>query len=68
VIPAAHQEAAAALEETPGCSLDFEGGPGMSPVVGDGKPVPISIESFHATRKRFEADTHEELPPVGGLQ
>ena len=29
---------------------------------------PISIESFHATRKRFEADTHEELPPVGGLQ
>ena len=29
VIPAAHREAAEALEESPGCSLDFEGGPGM---------------------------------------
>jgi nitrate reductase beta subunit len=70
VIPAAHQEAARSLEETPGCSLDFEGGPGMGTVtpVGEVKPVPVSIESFHVTKKRFEADRHDELPPVGGLQ
>ncbi|MFN8146843.1 MAG: nitrate reductase subunit beta [Candidatus Nanopelagicales bacterium] len=70
VIPAAHQEAAAALEEAPGCSLDFDGGPGMGQTtpVGEVRPVPVSIESFHATRTRFEADKHEDLPPVGGLQ
>ena len=70
VIPAAHQEAAAALEESPGCSLDFDGGPGMGQTtpVGEVRPVPVSIESFHTTRRRFEADKHEDLPPVGGLQ
>jgi nitrate reductase beta subunit len=66
VIPAAHQEAAEALEESPGCSLDFEGGPGMQPAVGDGKPVPVSIESFHLTKQRFEAETTAELPSGGG--
>ena len=34
VIPAAHREAAEALEESPGCSLDFEGGPGMQGSIG----------------------------------
>jgi nitrate reductase beta subunit len=68
VIPRAHQEAAAALEESPGCSLDFEGGPGMQPVVGDGKAVPVSIESFHLTKARFEADSNADLPTGGGSQ
>jgi nitrate reductase beta subunit len=68
VIPAAHQEAASALEEAPGCSLDFEGGPGMgeSTAVGGVRPVPVSIESFHLTKQRALAAEHAELPEAGG--
>jgi nitrate reductase beta subunit len=67
VIPAAHREAAEALEESPGCSLDFDGGPGMqgSPVDRSG-PVPVSIESFHLTKQRAEAEAYAALPEAGG--
>ena len=56
VIPAAHREAAEALEEAPGCSLDYEGGPGMQ---GGRRrparaPIPVSIESFHLTKQRAD--------------
>ncbi|MBI1378310.1 MAG: nitrate reductase subunit beta [Frankiales bacterium] len=66
VIPAAHQEAADALEET-GCSLDFEGGPGIGQLtpVGEVRPVPVSIESFHVAKKRALADSHAQLKQDG---
>ena len=51
----AHQLEAAVLEE-PGCSLSFEGGPGMyeSGPFGEasGGPVPVAVESFHALKHR----------------
>ena len=62
VIPAAHAESAAGLEElATGCSLDHEGGPGMGGAgpFGDGpfgeasgRPVPIAVENFHALASR----------------
>ncbi|MBX6723941.1 MAG: nitrate reductase subunit beta, partial [Dactylosporangium sp.] len=67
VIPAAHAETAAGLEEmATGCSLDYSGGPGMGGAgpFGDGpfgeasgRPVPVAIENFHAlaARQRSEA-------------
>ena len=60
------QEAADALEET-GCSLDFEGGPGIGQLtpVGEVKPVPVSIESFHVAKKRALADRHAQLQQDG---
>jgi nitrate reductase beta subunit len=55
VIPTAYAERGHQLEEA-GCSLDFEGGPGMydSGPFGEasGRPVPVSIETFHALRER----------------
>jgi nitrate reductase beta subunit len=55
VIPTAYAERGHQLEET-GCSLDFEGGPGMydSGPFGEasGRPVPVSIETFHALKQR----------------
>jgi nitrate reductase beta subunit len=59
VIPTAHAEQAAQLDEL-GCSLETEGGPGMygSGPFGEasGRPVPVSIETFHALRQRQESD------------
>ncbi|WP_226920695.1 nitrate reductase subunit beta [Georgenia subflava] len=59
VIPTAHAEAAANLEEM-ACSLDFEGGPGMggSGPFGSssGQPSPASVENFHALKQRQTAD------------
>jgi nitrate reductase / nitrite oxidoreductase, beta subunit len=49
------------VEET-GCSLDFEGGPGMymtgSGPFGEasGTPMPMAVETFHALRDRQTAD------------
>ena len=62
VIPAAHAETAHGLEElATGCSLDYEGGPGMagSGPFGEvsGRPVPIAVENFHALADRQRADT-----------
>ncbi len=56
VIPKAHAEQGARLEEL-GCSLDYEGGPGMSGPFGEasGRPEPVSVESFHALRERQES-------------
>jgi nitrate reductase beta subunit len=62
VIPAAHAETAYGLEElATGCSLDYEGGPGMggSGPFGEvsGRPTPIAVESFHALADRQRSDT-----------
>ncbi|MFB7256224.1 nitrate reductase subunit beta [Streptomyces nojiriensis] len=55
VIPTAYEAEGRQLEET-GCSLDFEGGPGMydSGPFGEasGRPVPVSVETFHALKER----------------
>jgi nitrate reductase beta subunit len=55
VIPSAYAERGHALEEA-ACSLDFDGGPGMleSGPFGEasGRPVPVSVETFHALRQR----------------
>jgi nitrate reductase beta subunit len=44
-----------------GCSLDTEGGPGMygSGPFGEasGRPMPVSVETFHALRQRQTGDT-----------
>ena len=52
----------AGLEElATGCSLDYEGGPGMggSGPFGEtsGRPVPIAVENFHALADRQRSDT-----------
>jgi nitrate reductase beta subunit len=56
VIPSAYAaDEGHALEET-GCSLSFDGGPGMyeSGPFGEasGGPVPVAVETFHALRQR----------------
>jgi nitrate reductase beta subunit len=55
VIPTAYQAEGRQLEEI-GCSLDHEGGPGMyagGPFgEGSGRPVPVSVETFHALKER----------------
>ena len=58
VIPKAHAETAHDLEEM-GCSLDFDGGPGMGDegVFGSGSrgPVPVAIETYQSIKARQEA-------------
>lgn len=62
VIPASHTEPVEGLEEV-GCSLDYEGGPGMyisgSGPFGEasGQPAPASVETFHALRDRQTSDS-----------
>ena len=55
VIPTAYAAEGRQLEEI-GCSLDYEGGPGMysgGPFgEASGRPVPVSVETFHALRER----------------
>ena len=60
-IPTAYEADAHHLEEI-GCSLDVDGGPGM--LVGSGpfgeasgRPMPVSVETFHALRDRQTSDT-----------
>ncbi|MEV1243287.1 nitrate reductase subunit beta [Nonomuraea sp. NPDC049750] len=68
VIPKAHAEQGARLEESAtGCSLDYEGGPGMSGPFGEssGLPDPVAVENFHALRERQSGD---ELEDVGELR
>ncbi len=62
VIPAAHAETAAGLEELDtGCSLDYEGGPGMggSGPFGEasGRYAPVAVENFQALAARQRGDT-----------
>ncbi|WP_067186740.1 nitrate reductase subunit beta [Microtetraspora niveoalba] len=59
VIPTAHPEQGPEMEELDtGCSLDYEGGPGMGGPFGEasGEPAPIAVETFHALRHRQESD------------
>src|SRR3954451_2438783 len=66
VIPSAYAQLGHQLEET-ACSLDFDGGPGMldSGPFGEssGRPVPVSVETFHALKDRQTAD--EPADPKG---
>ena len=59
VIPPAHAEQAHDLEEM-GCSLDFEGGPGMGGAgpfgSSSGEPVPVAIENYNSLKSRQTAD------------
>ena len=61
VIPTAYEETGRQLEEI-GCSLDYDGGPGMyltgSKPFGEasGRPVPVAVETFHALRHRQTGD------------
>ncbi|MEO3795057.1 nitrate reductase subunit beta [Nonomuraea sp. B10E15] len=69
VIPKAHAEQGARLEETAtGCSLDYEGGPGMAGPFGEasGRPSPIAVESFHALRERQAGDELDEADELRG--
>ncbi|MFE2867560.1 nitrate reductase subunit beta [Embleya sp. NPDC059259] len=73
VIPSAAIGDARRLEESAlpeGCSLDFEGGPGMggSGPFGEasGAPVPVSVENFHALRDRGTADRPADTSGRGG--
>ena len=61
VIPKAHVEQAHDLEEM-GCSLDFDGGPGMqdSGPFGEasGRPVPVAVETFNALKQPADLRGH----------
>ena len=63
VIPKAHVEQAHDLEEM-GCSLDFDGGPGMQDTSpfgeASGRPVPVAVETFNALRDRQTSGGLEE--------
>ena len=61
VIPPAYQaDADALLDEMPGCSVDFGSEPGDRGISGDA-PIPVTIESFHLTKQRLEAESYEDL-------
>jgi nitrate reductase beta subunit len=61
VIPTAHSEVAnALLDELPGCSVDFDSTPGENPI-GENQPVPVTIESFHLTKQRMQAQEYKDL-------
>jgi nitrate reductase beta subunit len=60
VIPTAYATEGHRLEEI-GCSLDVDGGPGMMVGSGrfgeaSGRPLPVSVETFHALRDRQTSD------------
>ncbi|MEV4475180.1 nitrate reductase subunit beta [Nonomuraea salmonea] len=67
VIPKAHAEQAAQLEEL-GCSLDYEGGPGMNGPFGEasGRPAPVAVENFHALRERQTGDDLDDADELRG--
>ena len=61
VIPTAHSEVAAAFaDELPGCSVDWEASPGGG-AMGESQPVPVTIESFHLTKQRMEAEKYSDV-------
>ncbi|MFD0558935.1 respiratory nitrate reductase beta subunit [Stackebrandtia endophytica] len=70
VIPTAYgvDDADRGVIEEMGCSLDFEGGPGMSGfsasgALGEasGRATPATVENFHALRIRQSSDDHGDL-------
>ncbi len=69
VIPAAHAEVGRALDEAPGCSLEYEGGPGMTGPgpFGEIPSTPISVETFHLTKERAGAQRYADLAEVRGV-
>ncbi|MBG0816528.1 nitrate reductase subunit beta [Planomonospora sp. ID82291] len=71
VIPKAHAEQGAQLEELAlgsGCSLDYEGGPGMGGPFGEasGTPAPIAVENFHALKERQRGDDLDDASELRG--
>ncbi|MEU0518109.1 nitrate reductase subunit beta [Streptosporangium sp. NPDC006007] len=69
VIPKAHAEQGARLEEAAtGCSLDYEGGPGMGGPFGEasGMPAPIAVENFHMLKRRQTDDGPEGADELRG--
>lgn len=71
VIPTAYgvDEADKGVIEEIGCSLDFEGGPGMGGMGGSvpfgeasGQPSPAAVENFHALRHRQTSDGRADPP------
>jgi nitrate reductase / nitrite oxidoreductase, beta subunit len=68
VIPTAYAAELPGAAEEMGCSLSFDGGPGMYESrpfgEGSGGPIPVSVETFHALRHRQTNDTGTaERPP-----
>lgn len=62
VIPTAHVELAAELEELPGCSVDYaEPVANLHQGLGGGHPVPVAVETFNLARRRAHADSVAEL-------
>jgi len=62
VIPAAHVEFAGALDELPGCSVDFRSSPVQGrPGLGEVAATPVAVETFHLARRRAEADRYSDL-------
>lgn len=68
VIPAAHVELGRSLDEAAGCSLDYEGGPGMGGVgpFGEVPTTPVSVETFMLTKQRAESGRYADLPEGRG--
>ncbi|GAB3159778.1 nitrate reductase subunit beta [Microbispora hainanensis] len=69
VIPKAHAEEGARLEElATGCSLDYDGGPGMGGPFGEasGLPAPVAVENFHALKERQETDDLDRASELRG--
>jgi nitrate reductase / nitrite oxidoreductase, beta subunit len=62
VIPSAHVELAGALDELPGCSVDFRptSRPGVQGV-GEAQMTPVAVETFQLARRRAEADRYADL-------
>ncbi|MER5424741.1 nitrate reductase subunit beta [Streptosporangium roseum] len=64
VIPTAYAAQPGSVEEI-GCSLDYDGGPGMTGPFGEasGQPVPVAVENFHSLRQRQTSEdvTHERV-------
>ena len=60
VMPTAHSEVVGTfLDELPGCSVDWSASGEGS--LGEARPVPVTIESFHLTKARMDADTHADI-------
>ncbi len=69
VIPKAHAEQGERLEElATGCSLDYDGGPGMNGPFGEasGLPAPVAVENFHALRERQTAENLDDADELRG--